>query len=171
MKPWRKIDERVVYDRFRQITSRAFELPDGEVADFEVIELFDSVVVLTLTATKEIVLVRQFRPGPEDVLLELPGGVVEPGREPLEAAEAELLEETGYRGRLAAAGAMLKDGYATNTKHVFVATDCERVAEPAQPEFVEPVLMSLGEFRDHLRDGRLTDTDAGYRGLDFLGLL
>jgi ADP-ribose pyrophosphatase len=171
VKPWRKIDERVVYDRFRQVTSRTFELPAGELADFEVIELFDSVVVLPLTATNKVVLVGEFRPGPEQILLELPGGVVDPGSSPIDAAETELLEETGFRGRLAKAGTMFKDGYATNTKHVFVATGCERVAQPEHPELTEPVLMSLSEFRKHLRGGHMTDTDAGYRALDFLGLL
>lgn len=171
MQAWRKVDERVVYDRFRRVTSRAFELPQGEVADFEVIELFDSVVVLPLTAANAVVLVREFRPGPEEILLELPGGVVEPGQPPIDAAAGELLEETGYRGRLAPAGTMLKDGYATNTKHVFVATDCEQVADPEHPELTEPVIMSITEFREHLRNGQLTDTDAGYRALDTLRLL
>ena len=171
MKRWPKLGERVVYDRFRRVTSRTFELPGGDVTEFEVIELFDSVVVLPLTARNEVVLVREFRPGPEEILLELPGGVVDPGRPPIDAAAAELLEETGYRGQLAAAGSMLKDGYATNAKYVFAATGCERVAEPEHGELTEPVLMSLRQFREHLRGGRLTDTDAGYRALDFLELL
>ena len=171
VQPWKKVDEQVVYDRFRRIASRTFELPGGNVVDFEVIDLFDSVVVLALTAANDVVLVRQFRPGPEELLLELPGGVVEAGRRPIDAAEAELREETGYTGRFTGAGTMLKDGYATNTKHVFVATDCERVAEPAEPEVTEHFVVSLVQFREHLRGGRLTDTDAGYRGLDFLGLL
>jgi ADP-ribose pyrophosphatase len=171
VRPWRKVGERVVYDRFRRVCSRTFELPNGEVADFEVVELFDSAAVLALTAADQVILVREFRPGPEEILLELPGGVVDPGQSPVAAAEAELLEETGYRGALAAAGSMLKDAYATNTKHVFVATGCERVGRPERPEFTEPVLVSLGDFRQHLRHGRLTDTDAAYRALEFLGLL
>ena len=171
MEPWRKLGERVVYNRFRRVTSRTFQLPTGEVTEFEVIELFDSVVVLALTAANEIVLVREFRPGPEEILLELPGGILEPGRAPVEAAEAELLEETGFRGHLAAAGTMFKDGYATNVKHAFVATGCERVSEPDDARLLEPLIMPLPEFRQHLLGGRLTDTDAGYRGLDVLGLL
>jgi ADP-ribose pyrophosphatase len=171
VKPWRKVGERVVYDRFRRVRSRTFELPDGEVADFEVVELFDSVAVLAFTDTNEVVLVREFRPGPEDFLLELPGGVVESGQSVGEAARAELLEETGYEGDFRHVGALLKDAYATNTKHIVAATGCRRVAEPERPDLTEPVLLSLDEFRDHLRGGRLTDTDAAYRALDFLGLL
>ena len=171
MEAWRRLGETVVYDRFRRIVSRAFALPDSSTAEFEVLELFDNAAVLALTPDHEVVLVREFRPGPEAVLLELPGGVVEADQTPTEAARAELLEETGYEGDVVSAGTMLKDAYATNTKHVFVATDCRQVVEPVEPLFTEPVLMSLPEFRAHLRSGRLTDTDAAYRALDHLGLL
>jgi ADP-ribose pyrophosphatase len=171
VEPWRKLGERVVFDSFRRVRSRTFELPGGDRADFEVIDLLDSVAILALTPDDEVVLVREFRPGPEEVLLELPGGVVDAGRTPREAAGAELLEEAGYRGELTAAGTLLKDAYATNLKHVFVARGCRRVAEPEQPELTQPVLVSLDDLREHLRGGRLTDADAGYRALDFLGLL
>jgi ADP-ribose pyrophosphatase len=171
VEPWRKLGERVVYDRFRRVTSRTFELPDGFTEEFEVVELFESVAVLALTTSEEVVLVREFRPGPEEILLELPGGVVEDGQTPIDAGRAELLEETGYEGALRFVGSLFKDGYATNLKNVVVATGCRRVAEPEQPELTEPVAVSLEAFRDHLRSGRLTDTDAAYRALDFLALL
>lgn len=171
MDAWRKLDERIVYDRFRRILSRTFSLPDGSTAEFEVVELSDSAAVLALTAASEVVLVREFRPGPESVLLELPGGVVETSQSPIDAARAELLEETGYDGEIIGAGAILKDAYTTNTKHVFAATDCRRVAQPKEPLFTEPVLMPLPEFRSHLRSGRLTDADAAYLALDYLALL
>jgi ADP-ribose pyrophosphatase len=76
---WRKLDERLVYDRFRRVISRRFELPDGSLADHEVFELRDSAAVLALTPANEVILVREFRPGPEEVLLDLPGGIVERG--------------------------------------------------------------------------------------------
>jgi ADP-ribose pyrophosphatase len=168
---WRKLGEEVVYDSFRRIVSRSFALPDGTTGAFEVVELFDSAAVLALTPAQEVVLVREFRPGPEEVLLELPGGVVEHDQAPIDAARAELLEETGYAGDLVEAGSLLKDAYATNTKHVFAATDCRKVAEPETPQFTQPVLVPLADFRSHLRGGRLTDADAAYRALDHLGLL
>jgi ADP-ribose diphosphatase len=169
--PWRTLGERVVYDRFRRLLSRTFELPDGEVADFEVFSLNDSAAVLALTKERDVVLVREFRPGPGEVLLGLPGGVVEAGQSVAEAARAELLEETGYEGELHLVGTLFKDAYATSTKHVVAATGCRRVAEPERPELTEPTVLSLEEFREHLRSGRLTDTDAAYRALEFLGLL
>lgn len=119
MQSWRELGGRVVYEGFRSIRKRKFELPNGEVAEFELLELFDSVAVLALTAAHEVILVREFRPGPMAVLLELPGGVVEIGQAPVEAAGSELLEETGYAGTLQEVGTLFKDAYAANTKHVF----------------------------------------------------
>jgi ADP-ribose pyrophosphatase len=168
---WRKLNEEVVYESFRRILSRRFELPDGNTAELEVIDLADSVVVLPLTVEDDVVLARQFRPGPEEVLLELPGGVVDPGHTPAEAARAELLEETGYVGDLVEVGSLRPNAYATKTKYVFAATGCRRVGEPAADEQVEVVLLSLPEFREHLRTGLLTDTDGAYRALDHLNLL
>jgi ADP-ribose pyrophosphatase len=168
---WRKLGEQVVYERFRRLVSRTFELPGGQTADFEVLEGRDTVAVFALTEDEEVILAREFRPGPEELVLELPGGLVDEGRTPAEAARLELLEETGYEGAMVAVGTMLADAYSTHTKHAFAATGCRRIREPAEGELTEPVLVSLAEFRDHLRGGRLTDVDAGYRALDHLGLL
>jgi 8-oxo-dGTP pyrophosphatase MutT (NUDIX family) len=58
------------------------------------------VVVLALTAEQEVVMVNQYRHGTEEVHLELPGGLVDPDDpSPLQAAQRELLEETGYGSR------------------------------------------------------------------------
>lgn len=56
----------------------------------------DSVNVIPLTTTGEIIFVRQFRFGIEAETLELPGGLTEPDENPEEAAKRELREETGY---------------------------------------------------------------------------
>jgi ADP-ribose pyrophosphatase len=171
VEPWRKQNESIVYDRFRRVLSRRFELPNGEVADFEILDLYDSAAVLALTPSKEVILVEEFRPGPEAILFELPGGIVEPGQAPAAAAQAELLEETGYVGDLAEIGTVVRDAYATSVKHVFAATSCRQASQPAQPQLAAPMLMRLDAFRDHLRQGRLTDSEAAYRALDALGLL
>lgn len=60
-----------------------------------------SAVVLLQTAQGKIVFVRQFRPSKGAATLELPGGRIESGERPIDAARRELLEETGLAcGRL-----------------------------------------------------------------------
>lgn len=65
---------------------------------FFVIDSRDWVNVVALTAGGELVLVRQYRFGIEDLSLEVPGGVMEAGEDALAAARRELREETGYGG-------------------------------------------------------------------------
>jgi 8-oxo-dGTP pyrophosphatase MutT (NUDIX family) len=66
--------------------------------DFVVIDPPDWVNVVALTPDHRLVLVRQFRFGTKEFSLEIPGGVIDPGEEPLIAGVRELREETGYAG-------------------------------------------------------------------------
>lgn len=63
-----------------------------------VIDAPDWVNVLALTPEQHLVLVRQFRFGINDFSLEIPGGVMEPGEDPVATALRELSEESGYVG-------------------------------------------------------------------------
>jgi ADP-ribose diphosphatase len=171
MRPWRKLSDATVYRGYRHILRRRFQVAKGCEADFEVLTNPDTVAVLALTEANEIVLARQFRPGPEAVLDELPGGVVDDGELPLEAARRELLEETGYAGDVRHAGSHLAGAYSTHERHAFVATGCRRVGDPGEGEDVEVVLMALADFRDHLRRGRLTDVGSAYLALEAVSLL
>ncbi|MCB9765280.1 MAG: NUDIX hydrolase [Alphaproteobacteria bacterium] len=58
----------------------------------------DWVNVVALTEDDRLVLVRQHRFGIDQETLEIPGGCVDPGETPAEAAVRELREETGYGG-------------------------------------------------------------------------
>lgn len=70
----------------------------GRTHDYFVMSLVDSVNVIAVTDDRQVVLVRQFRAGSRADSLETPGGLVEPGEDPLAAGPRELLEETGYAG-------------------------------------------------------------------------
>jgi ADP-ribose pyrophosphatase len=66
--------------------------------EFVVIKAPDWVNVVALTVEGNIVLVRQFRYGIDEFSLEIPGGVIDRGEDPVAAGVRELREETGYSG-------------------------------------------------------------------------
>lgn len=70
----------------------------GTEKNFVVVRSPDWVNVLALTPAGDIVLVRQFRFGIDSFSLEIPGGVMEAGEDPVTAGLRELREETGFTG-------------------------------------------------------------------------
>lgn len=88
----------VVYDGWGRVRVDRVRMPDGTVADREVVEHTDAVAVVPIL-DGEVVLVRQYRHPFARYLLELPAGLLdEPGESREEAARRELREEAGLDG-------------------------------------------------------------------------
>jgi ADP-ribose pyrophosphatase len=129
------------------------------------------VATVALTDDNTVVLVRQFRPGPDRVLMELPGEIVLPDEDILQAAARELVEETGYEARqLFLVGRTWLAGYPSHQRHAVPATGCRWVRRPSldPDEFADTVLLPRDDFVQHVRTGDLTDTDIAFRCLDRL---
>lgn len=107
----------------------------------------------------DVLLVRQWRFGVGAETLEIPGGVVDPGEAPEQAARRELLEETGYAcGRVERLGAVQPNpALFDNLCHVFLASRLERRGDPAGDgeEEIEVVSMPLGEVLDAIGGGTI----------------
>ena len=73
------------------------ELPDGRIAnEYYVLEYPNWANAVAVTEDGQIIMVRQYRHSGGITSIEIPGGVIENGEDPLKAIERELLEETGY---------------------------------------------------------------------------
>lgn len=68
----------------------------GKHGNFFCIEARDWVNVIAVTEAGQVLLVRQYRHGTDEVTLEIPSGIIDGDETPADAARRELLEETGY---------------------------------------------------------------------------
>jgi ADP-ribose pyrophosphatase len=110
-----------------------------------IIEAPDWVNIIPVTIDDEIVLIRQFRFGIWSPTLEIPGGMVDPGEDPVSAALRELEEETGYvpRGRVIHLGQVHPNpAFMTNACHSFLALGCDRIGT-TNPDADEEIQVSL----------------------------
>ncbi len=129
-------------------------------------------VVGAVTTDGKILIVRQFRPGPGHYTYDLPAGMIDPGDTPLETARKELLEETGYAGRMETVTTAYLTAYSTARKHIFLAFDCEKVAEPEEDPGVvaEAMCISQDAFARLMKSGELLDLDVALVLANRLGI-
>ncbi len=163
---WTLLGSRQIADykvlRFREDRYR-FE-PTGAEAAFAVCDTADWVFIIPITADGQVVFIRQYRHGARQVVLELPGGLIEGDETPEATAARELREETGYAaGRLWSPGKLLPNPGLNNAFcHVFVAEGCRREGEPdLDPlELIEVVLRPREAVWEMIRSGELCHAQA-----------
>ena len=162
--PWQPRGERQrVYEtRIFQVARQQRISPrTGHEHDFYVLDCADWCNIVPVTASGDVVMVRQHRYGTDEETLEIPGGMIDPGDAgPLEAARRELLEETGYQAReLVQTGVIAPNpAMQSNRTFSFLARGVEKVAEPALDagEEIDVVLVPLSEIPERIARGEIS---------------
>ncbi|HTU70822.1 MAG TPA: NUDIX hydrolase [Candidatus Baltobacteraceae bacterium] len=160
-----------------RIRSDEIELPSGAVLpNYYVRESHGFVMVFALTPAREVVLVRQYRYGIDEVIVELPAGSIAPGEDPLCCAQRELTEETGYTAaRWELLSAVPAEPVRSNSRmYGYLAHDaiCTHPQELDLTESIEPYTVPLAEIRPMLRGGAfgaISCVAVAYAALDRLG--
>jgi len=175
MEKWEKIKTERVFNGFVKIDKTFFRMPDGKLKDFDIKTADRDVVsIVGITPDNKVILIRQFRPGPEKTFYEFPLGFVDKGEEPIEAAKREFLEETGYTGEFKKIGTEYINGYEELTTYCFIALNCRKISEELKlddSEFIKVYLFPLEKVREMLKRAEIRNFGEGYLALDFLGKL
>jgi 8-oxo-dGTP pyrophosphatase MutT (NUDIX family) len=115
--------------------------------------------VVAVTPSDELVLVWQYRFGTEELSLEIPGGIIDPGEAPEEAARRELREETGYEAAHLEALVLSQPNPAiqNNRCFTFLARGATRTGQTDfdSQEELETILFPASQVADLLESGRV----------------
>ena len=137
-------------------------LPNGDTSMREVVKHPGGVCIAAKNENGEFLLVEQFRYAFDRVLLEFTAGKLEPNENPLDAANRELIEETGYEAlEMTSLGLLYPSpGYLGEIIHLYYAPKTKFVGQKLDfHEFLNVKTYTLDQLidlamKDELRDAK-----------------
>ncbi len=161
-KPWKVIKSKkdTSYRVFSIRTDTAQSPRNGSIYDFYILESNPWVNVIPLTADENVILVKQYRHGIRDLTLEIPGGLVDDGDTPEQAAWRELAEETGYGAKeMISLGAVHPNpAIQNNLCYTFLAKGAYKAGKQHQDtaEDIEVIIRPLEAIPEMIKKGEIT---------------
>ena len=162
IRKWEKRGSRICSDQriFQVREDQLINPRTGKEHNMVVLECPDWVNIVALTPDREVVLVRQYRPGSESVELEIPGGMMDPGEDdPVETAVRELQEETGYTGGNARkiGECFANPAIMNNRVHTILVENCRLTHEVKLDagEDITTVLVKADELPQLVKEGKI----------------
>lgn len=99
------IKEHLLYSgRWAEMIKFSYEDEEKKLRQWEGLQRKDQtsavIIVAKLKPSGRYIIIRQFRPPTDSYILEFPAGLVDPGEDIESTAKRELLEETGFSGKI-----------------------------------------------------------------------
>ncbi|MBX7111605.1 MAG: NUDIX hydrolase [Dehalococcoidia bacterium] len=144
-----------------EVERASVRLPDGAVVERSLIKHPGAVALVAIDDQGRWLLVRQYRIGVGETLLEIPAGTRDDGEAPEVTAQRELREETGYAAesleRLG--GTWMVPGYCDEYIHYFLASGLrpDPLDQDADEHLSEPIPMTYDEVLTAVENGEIQD--------------
>jgi len=155
----------IVDDKWMRVRRDTCRLPTGKQIDYYLWIGDDFSMVFGLTEDDRVLLVRQYKHGARDIVVELPAGVVEQNdSDPQVAAARELREETGYEAQsyISLGSVFIASAKAPTVANLYLATGLTRVASPVSDdqEVIECSCVSVSELINMIVKGEIRDVNS-----------
>lgn len=167
MEKWTIVETKhILNKKWARVRQDTCLLPSGKVVeDYFIWEGNDFAIVFGLTNDDKVVLVRQYKHGAQNIVVELPAGLVETSdSDPQVTAARELREETGYEAEdyTHLASLFVSSAKATTVAHLYLATGLAQVAspEPDDQEAIESFCVSLPALIQMIDTGKIRDVNS-----------
>jgi 8-oxo-dGTP pyrophosphatase MutT (NUDIX family) len=162
---WRIISEEDVSpSKWFPLSRHVVELPNGKrLNDYFLARLGNVAMIVPVTEKGEFILVKQYKHGIGEITLEFPAGLIENGQEPIDAAHAELEQETGIvTDKMIFLGELWTlPSKSSSRLYGFFATDV-KITKPQQldiSEEIEVVTIAANEMNEKIISGEINCSD------------
>ena len=135
-------------------------MPDGTLADRELVGHPGGVGVVALTENQEIILVRQYRKPIEKAILEIPAGKLDPGEDHRVCGIRELEEETGFLAKHFEYLGFIypSPGFTDEVTHIYLATELyQGTVHPDPDEYLDVIKMPFSEAVERMMQNEIAD--------------
>ena len=162
IKKWKKINSEIITENkiFTLWENKCLSPKDGKKYSFLSLDTCDWVNIIPLTKDNEVILIKQFRHGNNEITLEIPGGMTDrEDKSPQESALRELVEETGYT-----CNEMIKLGECSpnpaifnNLLHIYLAKNVEKKYEQnlENTEEIEITKVHINRMPSLIKSGKI----------------
>ncbi|HQG58130.1 MAG TPA: NUDIX hydrolase [Candidatus Dojkabacteria bacterium] len=162
MNKWKLVNSKPVFEsKWLTLKNNSYDIGNGDIRqDYYHIDRPDYVLIIAEDKDGKIAVVRQYRRGVDEILFELPAGWIDEGETPVQAAERELKEETGFLGKGILLGKLTpQPGFMSMRANVvLVKIENEFIAKnPSDDEIIERHVFDISKIKDMITNGEIKD--------------